>query len=117
MGLVSPLDIGPGGRHDTAEGGRPGRPRRRQAAGSHAQGRHHLLHGLRERRIGRQRRHLILPEVDVAARQILQIRGFRVLLRLLRLVVRHGVVLARWHTRFRAGGSALAPARAGAAGV
>jgi hypothetical protein len=51
----------------------PGRQHGRQAAGCHAHRGHHLLQRFCEVRIGGQRRHLVLPEIDVAACQIFQL--------------------------------------------
>src|SRR3546814_19839379 len=88
---------------------RSGRPHRRQPAGGDAQGGHHLLQRFRKFRIGRQRRDLVLPEVDVAPSQIVKVRAIQVhavrsrsapglavpvLRRLLRLSVPPGVLLA-----------------------
>ncbi|HMA15817.1 MAG TPA: hypothetical protein VKP12_13590 [Kiloniellaceae bacterium] len=67
--------------HEAAQRGGPGLPRRRQAAGGDTEGRHHPLQRLRDRRIGRQRRRLVLPEIDVAARQLLKVRRLKVRLR------------------------------------
>src|SRR3546814_7281418 len=92
--LFFPDSGGPRRREEAAEGGGPGRPCRRQTACGTPEPGHRLLHGLGKLRIGGQRCHLVLPEIDVAPRQILQIRAVRILRCLFRLIVRHGVVLA-----------------------
>src|SRR3546814_10412632 len=70
--LCFPDSVGPRRREEAAEGGGPGRPCRRQTACGTPEPGHRLLHGLGKLRIGGQRCHLVLPEIDVAPRQILQ---------------------------------------------
>jgi hypothetical protein len=71
---VRPAGARLGRRHNAGHGGRPGRHHGRQAAGGHPHGGHDFLQGLGEGGVGRQRRHLVLPEIDIAPRQIVQIR-------------------------------------------
>jgi hypothetical protein len=61
----------------TGHRGRPGAPELGSGGGGQAHRGHEPLHGLGEFLVAGQRRHLVLPQIQVTPRQLVQVRPLR----------------------------------------